>query len=449
MYTQLFFDDQFLLGREHLTRVYAQPELIGEYKDPMFSTDFPALSAFETADGKIRILYHGRRDDGGEGTFLAVSGDGVHFEPESTVSSLDLPGRIAPHQVLVTVPGQEVAAIVEDPFCDASERYKLLFTAENKEEFRMDGFVYVSPDLVHFRRIEGDAWNGGAEPVTSAFWNSVRNCFTVIRRPGWGDRRVGCTDTMDFRTFTPFELCVQEDCFDQPLDEVYGMNVLPYAGMFIGFPFLYTDNKSDHFVKFKGGNIYPQLAYSFDGHHFQRSLRSSYLKEYVGQPSMFWLSGLLPRKNGETLMYVTKAGGEHGTGFWHSTGGVISIYRARKDGFIALQTDDGEEGLLTTREYIWNGGEVSINLSASHATCAIYDESQSPVEGFGHGDCEPFRGDSTAWQPRFRGGSMNCLIGKTVSIEIRFTDGRLYSVSGDMQPMSYQQARRYRKLGKP
>lgn len=447
MYTQLFFDDQRLLGREHLTRVYAQPELVSEYKDPLFSTDYPALSAFEMADGKIRLLYHGCRNNETEGTFLAVSDDGLNFTPESTVNVLQLPGRSADHQVLVTVPGEEVAAVVEDPFCEENERYKMLFTAVNNERMEIDGPVYASPDLIHFHKIRGDMWNGGAEPVTSAFYNETRNCFTIIRRPDWGDRRVGYSDTADFKRFTPFELCLQEDCMDEPLDEIYGMNVLPYAGMYIGFPFLYTGNHSDHFVKFRGGNIYPQLAYSFDGHHFQRSLRTSFLKEYCGQPSMFWLSGLLPRKNGETLMYVVKAGGDHGNGFWHSTGGVISIYRARKDGFIAFKTDCGEEGLLTTRENIWLSGEVSVNLSAEQTTCAIFDETQSAVEGFDHSDCEPFSGDSVAWQPHFRGGSMERLKGKTLIIEIRMKNGLLYSVSGDMKPVSYHQGRKYRKFG--
>lgn len=447
MFTQLFFDDQRLLGREGLARAYAQPTLVSEYRDPEFSTDFPALSAIETADGKIRLLYHGRRADGAEGTFLAVSDDGLHFAPESTRAALPLEGRVADHQVFVTAPGMEVAAVVEDRFCAADERYKLLFTAVDSERVAVDGFVYASSDLIHFHKIEGEMWNGGAEPVTGVFYNAHKRCYTIIRRPGWGDRRVGHSDTADFRSFTPFELCLQADALDEPLDELYGMNVMPYAGMYIGFPLLYTNNHSNREVKYKSGNIYPQLAYSFDGHHFMRSLRASYLKEYSGQPGMFWLSGLLPRKNGETLMYVVKAGGEHGSGFWHSTGGVISIYRARKDGFIALKTEGGAEGLLTTRENLWLGGELSVNLTADFATCAVIDETQNALDGFDHADCAPFRGDCDAWQPRFRGGSLNNLKGKALIFEIRLKNGCLYSVSGDMKPLTYQQGRRYRRLG--
>lgn len=40
MYTQLFPDDQRLLGRAGTRRAYGRPELMAEYEDPLFSTDY-------------------------------------------------------------------------------------------------------------------------------------------------------------------------------------------------------------------------------------------------------------------------------------------------------------------------------------------------------------------------------------------------------------------------
>jgi hypothetical protein len=101
-----------------------------------------------------------------------------------------------------------------------------------------------------------------------------------------------------------------------------------------------------------------------------------------------------------------------------------------------------------------------VNLVAQHATVAVYisDESElvssnvlgiaRPLPGYTHEDCIPFSGDSRDFCPVYKSGkTLDELIGKTIVFEIRFTDGTLYSISGDYTDVFNTQAARYRKLG--
>ena len=50
-----------------------------------------------------------------------------------------------------------------------------------------------------------------------------------------------------------------------------------------------------------------------------------------------------------------------------------------------------------------------------------------PVSGYGHDDCVPFCGDSTAWIPQFANGrKIDDLKGNTLVFELRFTNGKVY-----------------------
>ena len=71
------------------------------------------------------------------------------------------------------------------------------------------------------------------------------------------------------------------------------------------------------------------------------------------------------------------------------------------------------------------------------------------VEGYGHEDCIPFSGDSRDWVPKFKSGkTLDDLKGRTVILEIKFSDGILYSLEGDFTNIGNIQAARYRILNK-
>ena len=152
---------------------------------------------------------------------------------------------------------------------------------------------------------------------------------------------------------------------------------------------------------------------------------------------------------------------EHGPAFQNPGSGKILVYKLRSDGFIAFETEDKTKpSFVTTREKIWHGGELTINIKAQNATVAVYDSCESedmggnvlgmavPLEGYGHEDCIPFGGDSIDWTVCYKNGrTLDELKNKTLVFEVKFTDGSLYSISGDFTDVFNTQAARFRKFG--
>ena len=174
MYKYLFFDDQKLLQRDGLERVYGKPKLVKDsvYYDGHTSTDFPTSHIFKTEDGKYRLVYQGHDRDGKMHCYMAVSDDGLHFEPVDLTKILPLERRIADNEIM-PVPG-EIGTIIEDNINHPSERYKMLLTQGPDEEHHLwiNGPLLTSPDLIHWTVVEGVRWNVGAEPVVGAFYNT-------------------------------------------------------------------------------------------------------------------------------------------------------------------------------------------------------------------------------------------------------------------------------------
>lgn len=462
MFKYLFFDDQKLYKRENLNRHYGIPEIIDTsvFYDGFSSTDVRSPYVFKCDDGKYRMIYDGNLENGGGNLCLmAKSEDGIHFTPENTRDALEIENREADNEVF-KISG-EIAEMIEDKYNSPEERYKLLMFEFGKDH-TLNGIVLASPDLLHWKRVEGEDWSGGAEPITGIFYNEKRQCFTILRRPDWGTRRVGYVETKDWRTYTPYELCLQVDSLDEPLSELYGMTAMKYGDYYIGFPNIYSCFDKGNFSKVKGGIIESQLAYSINGRHWQRSLRTPFLsgmnkeiEEVFGYKNpLCWPSSFRVDDDGSIIIYASLSGKEHGPAFSEPGKGRICAYKLRKDGFIVLSTENAEkDSIISTRENIWQSGELQINISCENATMAVYESLGDDVlgtahnlEGYTHNDCIAFSGDSTKWIPQFKGGkTLNELSGKTLIFEIKFKNGSLYSLEGDCTPVMNLEGTRYRE----
>lgn len=464
----LFFDDEKLFGRENVRRVYGTPQLEAVYTDGAVSTDYFSPWVFPCADGLTRMIYYGTHiTSGKKACLIAVSKDGIHFTPEDTTDRVILKDRIAPHELFkLGASGNEIADIYEDSRAEPAQRYKMLVCAMDAPKLEMKNLLYTSPDLYNWT-LQPVNWGVGNEPIGDVLYNSRRDCHTILLRPFWGIRRSGYTETADWHHFSPFVPCMQQDSLDAPLTEIYGMTAIEYGGMFIGFPHLYDNLRSSHSAKFFGDDMSTQLAYSYEGRYWLRSLREPFLDGKTASSAlgyenrMVWLTEAKPQPNGSILLYAAASQLEHGPAFRKAGTGRLHIYRLRQDGFIGLTSENtAEPAFVTTREKIWHGGELTVNLQAKHATLAVWEADRSentgenvlgishPVDGLSHEDCIPFSGSDTAWTPTFKSGkTLTELAGKVLIFEIRFTDGTLWSLEGDFTNVHNTQAARYRALG--
>lgn len=460
MYKHLFFDDRYLFQRENVKRTYGTPELIKDavFYDDRISTCWPSPWVFKLDDGSYRMIYSGH-DTVTEthAVCVAKSYDGIHFEKELISDDSN---------ILMHIRG-EIACVIEDKTCSQEERYKMLYTEIIPETLTVDGTLYVSSDLINWT-VREHLWSKDGEPVTGAFYNHKKQCFTIIKRVSWGVRMVGYTETRDFKTYTPEVLCMQQDSLDGPLDEIYGMPSFAYDNFFIGFPYIYNGFPNSMSAKFSAGFIKAQLAYSYNGTNWLRSLREPFIsgtfperaadKEFYAP--MVWPSSMLVNDDSINI-HACASKYEHGPGFKEKgANGYIFTYKLRKDGFIALESDDkNKESMFATRENAWHGGELHLNLKAKKATVAVYTSNRTQyesmnlygvcevIEGYTHEDCIPFEGDSCDWIPKFKNGlTIDALSGKALAFEIKFTDGTVYSIYGDMTPLFNVEGERFRKF---
>ena len=455
MKKQLFFDDFYLFGKDNVKRVYGMPERIAEYNDGVCSTDFCTGTVFRLDNGKYRMLYFGHiKEFKGRKLFSATSDDGVHFHPEALPLNTK---RDYPHEIMTLPNGGEVAAIYED--LHGGERYKMLMSEFQVGQFFVKDTLYVSEDLIHWTKKEGVSWGDGAEPLVSVYYNEKKKCHTVIQRPFWGFRTVGCKTTEDWNEFSEFRHVLGVDSRDEHLAEMYGMYAFAYDGTYIGLPHMYRNLHTEYNAKYNNGTIDCQLAYSYDGEYWRRGLDEPFISGGRECP-LTWIAGSLCR-NEDILLYGSASELEHGPAFSKPGHGRLFVYRLRRDGFMALETcDPTSPSRVVTREKIWNGGDLHLNIRAENVTVGVYETSESvnvagnalgmsrPIEGFSAEDCVPFSGDSLDYVPQYKSGkTLSELVGKTLVFEINYTRGALYSLSGDYTDVLNTEGVRYRKFG--
>ncbi len=464
MQKHLFFDDNKFFSKVNVTRDYGHPELVGEYIDDVVSTDFCTGWVFPIDEGKYRLLYFGHsRQFQGHKLFCAISEDGVTFQPEPIFDVNHNKEKQFSHEIM-DIGDSEIPFIYEDTHTEKeNERYKLLRSYVAPGEIKVIDDVYVSPDLIYWQKLDGASWGDGAEPLASIFYNKHENVHTVIERSFWGIRSAGYKETQDFINYTEFRHCLNVDSLDEDLAEIYGMYAFEYDGNYIGIPHIYRGFGSALQTKFSSGIIDTQLAYSFDGRYWHRSLRKPFISGVDGSLNrnyyLVWVNGMA-RINGDVYLYASVSEKEHGPAFRMPGTGKILVFRLREDGFVSLKTTDASlESVIATREKIWDGGELHVNLRARRATLAVYiTESQneavnilgtaSPLEGYRHEDCIAFSGDSTDWVPKYKSGKLvSDLVGKTLVFEIKFEDGEIYSFGGNYTDAFNVEAAVYRKHG--
>lgn len=434
--------------------------MVGCYRDSDLRVFYGWAFAVKAEDGRTHLFYQGTPvgDYPVEAMayLAAVSDDGIHFEPRNTAAEAGIENPLKANDALPLSKNysSEIATILVDKFAIPEERYKILFTDNtnlwnNDCNWRIEDYILVSPDLIHWKKKFGSCWNPyGTEPVTGAFYNPVSGKFTILSRQHWGLRRVGYTETSDWRYYTPLELCMQCDSLDAPLAEIYGMPAMEYDNWFIGFPHIFSNHSLPHVRHAKScpGTMNCELAYSLNGHCWQRSLRTPFIPfdhpdvvKTLGQPAgMIWTLSAIRQDDGSVLLYCPLNRKEHGTDKGSTPDDqAIGIFKVRPDGFIGLETESPDkEARLATRSFIWQGGKMELNLTAKAATCALYTEDGEKVlAGFDHADCQVFSGDEVKWSPKWQGGTLDEYIGRELVLELKLTDGIVYSITYDGLPL--------------
>ncbi len=450
MATLLFFDDFYLNRWENLRRRIGQPELVPEatYSDPEFWLASAYPTVFRDASGIWRCLYQGKpRAEPQEQRYplLLESDDGLRWQAPDLTHAVPLDERRFRNQVMPVTRFREWDCYFDARAEDPQERLKALVTHPSGTS------LWTSADGRRWRELPGVRWRAGApDPPSTAFWNELRNSYVISARPTPHNRprRVAFSETRDWRTFTEPELILTCDALDTPLAEIYGMIVFPYEGKFVGL--LWIFHVDPHIPnKYFGGATDCQLAYSYNGWHFQRTLREPlFPSPEFGAPGAGTLRpiSLLVHER-QIRIYSSASYLEHGHHVAGHDPGALLMHRLRLDGFVYLESTGGP-GLLATRPLFLRSGDVRLNVQAAHEVrVQVTDPEGRSLPGYTFADAEPLRGDELFWTPRWRNRRLEELTRQVVCLEIRLHQARIYAVRGDFVPTIPSAARRYAETG--
>ena len=471
--TLLFWDDYYLNRRENLKRRVGQPELVPEatFEEPNFwiSSGYPTV--FRHESGVWRMLYNGKSsfpDEQGQYShdrfpLLAESDDGIRWRTPDLTRRVPLPDRRFPHQVMPVDEFGQWDCYFDERAEDPNERVKGLVMLSAGERTGL----WTSPDGLSWKRVAGVQWRAGEniDPPSTAFWNEVRQSYVISARPSRRLKRVvAFSETTDWRHFTDEELVLLPDAQDTPLAELYGLVAFPYAGKFIGLLWIYhTEPKSLN--KYWEGTTDCQLAYSYNGWHFQRSLREAFMPNTapgelgggVVRPHC-----MLVDDDDQIRIYSSSSSLEHGYHIHDHIGrkrvigpgegkdkGAILMHRLRLDGFFYLQSNAGP-GMLGTVPLLWRGGEVSLNVQSGHEVrVQVTDIEGKPFEGYRFADCDPFKGNQLFWTPGWKGGrGLKEFTKKAIRLEVELNNARIYAMRGDFTALASGEARVFLATGK-
>lgn len=387
MKTQLFFDDQWLVGRDNMVRHYGKPKLIDDsvYKDSNLSPCVGQINVFEVSKNDFLMIYTGYNCDRKTVICAAKSTDGIHWKAHNVAKENGIENPIAPNQCIDSGICEAVA-VIDDFKAPKSERFKLLSSdCLYGTEFRCDCRLMTSQNGTKYNKTD-IKWHNtlmGCEPLGSALYDEKKDTYFIYCRPVWGDRRICKIETKDFKNFTEPELVLQADSIDEPLMDIQGMFAFNYEGIKIGYLYCYhvPPEPKDKAID---GKVDCQLAYSLNGRAFQRSLREPFMGN--GAPGslsegMIWPSAMRRGKNGDIYITSSVSALEHGY-FQVQGAGAIVTHSLRCDGWVYLEPKAGQ-GRICTRCMYYEGGGFGINIEcpSGTATVALYDDDIVPRLG--------------------------------------------------------------------
>ena len=466
----LFFDDTQLLEKRNLTRRVGQPQLVtnGSFQAPNTDLSFayPTVFPLEEAGG-WRLLYqalHSFRAQRRPRHFIpavADSDDGITWRVPDLSHTVPIDERVLPNQTQPAVLDRfgEWGPSYYDPRAgDLQHRIKgFVCKGHGPGTGIKDSWIVTSPDGLTWQDLNGKLWHPhGSDPTVCAYWNQYHGVYTLVIRPHNGDRRIALMETPDWEQFSDIELALCPDALDPDLAEIYSMPTFPYANMFIGLVWLYhTPQTAVDYGKFLGGRINCQLAYSYDGRHFQRGLRDPLIDNTP--PGSIGAGCILPSSmivtDDEIRLYSCAGTTEHA--LYDEQHGplksAILMHRLRLDGFVYLDAGRGEAS-LKTRAMLVTGDQLAINAQVPDGQLAVEvtDANGNILEGYTYDDCQKFGGDDTRWIVRWRDGKQfRDLQQRAVQLSLRIRSGRLFAISGDFKMLTAKEGMRYTNHGTP
>ena len=408
-----------------------EPVQLPEQK-PWDAADPSPLCVYEH-DGTIHINYH---NDGLWKTqenliCLWTSRDGLQFE-SPILGRVEWRGSTK-NNIILKYPGQGTFFKDLNPATPPEERFK--FTCFGMER---GVHVFVSPDGIVWQRNETlgvfSDIGGGVE----TFWDNQWGEYLIyLRHEGFARGNRGATGRAAALTTTnellkpwPFDPILNPEPNKiteelpipfHPADsgEVYRTRAAKYPwapDTYLAFPWRMI---GDHVL------MQSELATSRDGVYWKFFGDEPYYfsvsesKSVVSSATQALIIYGLIRRNDEVWQYARV----------DAKDSTLVRLTQRLDRFVSL--DAGEKtGMVITHNLIFSGDRLELSLKAQgQVRVALLNPNGSEIPGFGLGDCDPIRADSTGYQVSWNGHSdISSTAGYMIKLHFELQQAKLFAL---------------------
>lgn len=471
---QLFLDDSAIDQMTGITRrlhqpVDHQPVLRPDHSQGQVAVQSRSAPQWNSEKGLwewwywgyYRVPPHGKyQSTEARANCYATSTDGIHWE----TPNLGLYEWRGSRQNNIACDPNEPRTLYhiirDEQEADPQRRYKALFDVHDRYlGVSANGFTWTMLDVPPIP--SQDESHFLYDPSSGEY-------LAFVKQPTEWGRSVWLATSTDFQHFSAPHLVFHTDATDQQnrqqrvqqvvddpaylappllnndnlLAQVYQMAVLPYAGLYVGFPVLFNPAGAipPPHMNFTGLNQV-ELTVSRDRLHWTRvAERALFLpvdpwqdqsygwaqKLLCGTPHIhdnreIWLYYNALRFRGPRELYKDVPDA------YFEDESALVLAKLRLDGFVSL--DAAEAGVIVTKPFQANGGQLFVNANASGGDlyAEILDaETQHPLLGFAADEALVLQGDQLRGQLRWKAQS-RLPLDRTIRLRFHPRQAELYA----------------------
>jgi len=399
----------------------------------------------------------------------ATSTDGVHWEkPVIDAEAGTNIVQFDPPQSWVAGAG----VVIDDAEPNDDRRFKMTYLAQpTLKSASLQSCLAYSADGRHWRAEPQNPVIPYSDTQIAPYWDTRLSRFVAYLRFGPPNVRIiSRIESRDFLHWSNKVTVVNKSALDAPFaTELYTMNVLPYAGAYVGLLNTYHGETIQQIPEDQPwmDRVDNQLVFSRNGVTWQRVLHdgvatAAQLKEDrnwkqeaeqatflpYGEYKRDWDWGQVypfhpPLVVGdEVRFYYTGMSSRHWASYHKDEpGSGIGLATLRIDGFVAVEAPDA--GTLTTKPLVFFGDTLVVNADADEGSVVVeaLRADGNPLPGFTAADCTPLTTDNVRHVVEW-GSRADCALLQGSPIRLRFhlQRAKLYSFEPQIRQNHYLQS---------